>query len=226
LPYCEYLQTHFAWNGDFTNGENYEYRIAIPIATISYIGVEIVAVAAFEAAKPSELQKPAKNIALVTVIFYVVSVGGIAANVEWFNESLETLLSQSLVNVTSPDTNLGHTPMFIGTVYPVVAAPIIAALQVNATKIAGFLTGLLVYSGLSSANVALYVASRTLYGLTRNIDSTNRGWLSIFAIFGVVTPRTRIPIWSLLISTIIFATWMPFVKLSTGFTQAEVRYRN
>jgi yeast amino acid transporter len=52
--------------------------------TISFIGVEIVAVTAFEAAKPHELQNPAKNVAWATLVLYLMSIGGFIANVEWF----------------------------------------------------------------------------------------------------------------------------------------------
>lgn len=197
----------------------------IPIVTISLIGVEIIAVTAFEAAKPSELQSPAKNIAWVTFVIYLMSIGGFIANVEWFNPNLPTLLSQPLVSNVLPSTVLGHTPVFNQTGLPVSAAPIIAAWQVNAPTIAGLLAGFLIYSGLSCANVGLYVASRTLYGLTRNIDNEDRRWfVRIFAKLNVVTARTRVPIYSILVSVIVFSSWLPFVNFSTGFTQEEVRY--
>jgi amino acid transporter len=193
--------------------------------TISFIGVEIIAVTAFEAAKPRELHSPAKNIAWVTLVIYLLSIGGFIANVEWFNQNLPTLLSQPLVNISLPNFDLGHIPVFNKTGLPISAAPVIAAWQVDASTVAGLLTGFLIYSGLSCANVSLYVASRTLYGITRSIDNEDKRWfVRMFAKLNVVTHRTRIPIYSILISAIIFATWLPFVHFSTGFTQEEVRY--
>jgi amino acid transporter len=153
-----------------------------------------------------------------------MSIGGFIANVEWFNQNLPTLLSQPLVNTSLPNMNLGHTPVFNKTGLPISAAPVIAAWQVNASTVAGLLTGFLIYSGLSAANVALYVSSRTLYGLTRHLDRDDRRWyVRMFAKLNFITHRTKVPIYSVLLSVIVFSSWLPFVNFSTGFTQEEVR---
>jgi yeast amino acid transporter len=195
--------------------------IAIPIATFSYTGVEIVTVTAFEAAKPKELRMPAKNIAYFTLIFYVLNIGGFIANIEWFNQNLPQFFSQPLVSLQTP--NLGHTPWFPQTGLRSSAAPIIATLQVGMKTLPAVLTGLLMYSGLSAANASLYVASRTLYGLTRDLAYDDERFLvRMAAKLNVISPRTRVPLWSLLVSVLAFSSWLPFIKIHSGYTQEDV----
>lgn len=202
------------------------HRIAIPQAVFAYIGVELVTVTAFEAKNPKDLRLPAKNISYVVLIIYAVTVGVISANVEWFDQNLPLFYSQSLISTDGADVNtLGHSPIvdqtrgLLGTTF----APVIATLEAGLSYIpvASVLLGFLVYSALSCANVNLYVASRTLYGLTRDLDLNSRNWFeSFFAHLNVVTPRWRVPIWSVIASIICIASWLPFVKL--GLNEEEV----
>jgi amino acid transporter len=195
--------------------------VAIPIATFSYIGVEIVTVTAFEAANPIDLRKPAKNIAYFTMIFYVLNIGGFIANVEWFNQSLPQFFGQPLVSLQS--SGLGHTPLFPETILRSSAAPVIATLQVGMKTLPAVLTGLLIYSGLSAANASLYVASRTLYGLTRDLsDDDDRFLFRMAAKLNIISPWTRVPLWSLVVSVLVFSSWLPFIRIHSGYSQADV----
>lgn len=141
-------------------------RIAISLAIFPYIGIELVTVTAFEAKDPAKLRWPTKNIAYFITIVYAVTVGGIAANVEWFDPHLPQHYSQSLVSTKSCDIDvLGHCPLADptranGTNF----APIIAVLEAGMPykPVATVLLASLVYSALSCANTNLYVASRTL----------------------------------------------------------------
>lgn len=99
----------------------------------------------------------------------------------------------------------------------------IAALQVGIPILPGVLVAFIVYSGLSTANSALYIASRTLYGLTRDLDQLDsRRVVSFFAKLNTLSPTTKIPVWALIVSTFAFASWLPFVHLQNKFTQSEV----
>jgi yeast amino acid transporter len=164
---------------------------------------------------------PAKNIAYFTLIFYVLNIGGFIANIEWFNQNLPQFFSQPLVSLQTP--NLGHTPWFPQTGLRSSAAPIIATLQVGMKTLPAVLTGLLMYSGLSAANASLYVASRTLYGLTRDLAYDDERFLvRMAAKLNVISPRTRVPLWSLLVSVLAFSSWLPFIKIHSGYTQEDV----
>ena len=200
--------------------------IAIPLAVFAYIGVELVTVTAFEAKNPKHLRWPAKNIAYVVLIIYAVTVGAISANIEWFDQNLPQFYSQSLISVNGTDVNtLGHRPIVDQTrgLLGTTIAPVVATLEAGLSYVplASVLLGFLVYSALSCANVNLYVASRTLYGLTRDLDINSKNWFeSFFAHLNVVTPRWRVPIWSVIASIVSIASWLPFVKL--GLNEQEV----
>jgi yeast amino acid transporter len=169
------------------------HRIAIPLAVFAYIGVELVTVTAFEAKNPADLRWPAKNIAYVILIIYAVTIGGISANLEWFDKNLPQFYSQPLISTHGTDNStLGHTPIIdqtkalLGTSF----APLIATLEAGSSYIpvANILLAFLVYSALSCANANLYVASRTLYGLTRDLDLASENWFeSLFAHLNIVT---------------------------------------
>ncbi|KAG4442062.1 hypothetical protein IFR05_002456 [Cadophora sp. M221] len=199
--------------------------ISIPLAIFSYIGVELVTVTAFEASDPSRLKGPTKHIAYIILAIYMISIGGFVANVEWFNQNLPHFFGQDLVIINDTDSTLGHIPRSDWhNSSRSTAAPVIAVLEVGLETLPGVLTGFLVYSGLSTANTALYVASRTLYGLTRDLSQTDRNIIvRFFAKLNTVSPTTRIPVWSLVTSCIIFSSWLPFVRFHSGYTKDEVQ---
>ncbi|KAI1375787.1 amino acid permease-domain-containing protein [Hypoxylon crocopeplum] len=74
----------------------------------------------------------------------------------------------------------------------------------------------LVFSALSCANTNLYLASRTLFGLTNQIDGgSNVPWyLTVLAWFGR-TNSYRVPIRAMAVSALAFA-WVPFLQLGGG----------
>ena len=77
---------------------------------------------------------------------------------------------------------------------------------------AAFLNGCYIFSALSASNSALYVASRTLYGLSRGLPPHNyitRPFRKLSTVF----PRTRTPARALLVSMLSFF-WLPFITLA------------
>jgi amino acid transporter len=203
-----------------------ENRESIPLAIFSYIGVELITVTAFEAKEDSRMQLPAKHIAYIVFIIYMISVGGFAANIEWFNQNLPQFEGQSLVNITSSTANLGHIPRYANILpglHGTTAAPIIAVAEAGLKVLPGALVGFLVYSGVSCANTALYVSSRTLYGLTRNLRyNADSVFERFFAHLNLVSGTTHVPSWAIGLSAFIFASWLPFIHLQTSFSQQEV----
>ncbi|KAF4629738.1 hypothetical protein G7Y89_g8404 [Cudoniella acicularis] len=199
---------------------------SIPLAIFSYIGIEIITVTAFEARNPSQLKVPAKHIAYIMMAIYLISIGGFIANVEWFNQSLPEFLAQPLVNIRDSIAVLGHTPynwpVDVGSRTSVV--PVIAVMQTGIKVLPGVLNGFIIYSGFSAANTVLYVASRTLYGLMRDLSPTDESKIvRFFARLNQVSPTTRIPVWSLIVSLVVFAIWLPFLHLNSAFTQQELQ---
>jgi len=212
-PYCQYPKLlHSFFN---TYWYIYACSVSIPLAIFSYIGVELLTVTAFEAANPSRLKGPTKHIAYIITVVYLVSIGGFVANLEWFNRNLPTFIDQPLVSLSSPNVLTARAP-HVWEAYSShnsTAAPIIALLQVGSDTAPAIINGILIYAGISTANTALYVASRTLYGLTRDLSSTSENiMVRIFAKLNTVSPTTRIPVWALIISCLAFA-WTPWIKV-------------
>jgi len=201
-------------------------RACIPLAIVSYIGVELITVTAFEAKEDSRMQLPAKHIAYVVFIIYMISVGGFAANIEWVNQNLAQFEGQSLVNITDQAADLGHVPRnadILPDLHGTTSTPIIAVAEAGLKVLPGVLIGFLVYSGVSCASTALYVASRTLYGLTRNLKyNSDSVFERSFAHLNLVSGTARVPSWAIGLSALIFASWLPFVDLQSFFSQQEV----
>jgi yeast amino acid transporter len=192
----------------------------------AYVGVELVTVTAFEAKNPADLRLPAKNIAYVVLIIYALTIGGISANVEWFDKNLPQFYSQPLISTYGMNNiTLGHTPIInqtmalLGTSF----APLIATLEAGSAYIpvTTALLVLLIYSALSCANANLYVASRALYGLTRDLNLASNNWFeSLFAHLNIVTVKWRVPLWSIIASVALVSSWLPFVRL--GLVEQDV----
>jgi yeast amino acid transporter len=147
--------------------------MALPLATFAYIGVELLTVTAFEARDPHELKLPARNIAWFTVVLYCISTGLIVSNISWKNQNLPTLFGQALTLVIrgGPNNDEYWLPA-LAEARQIHAAPILVLYRAGFKFLPAFLNGCLIYSALSCANTALYVAARQLYGMTRSITVT------------------------------------------------------
>lgn len=198
-------------------------RVSIPLAIFSYVGIEMITVTAFEASQPSRLKGPAKHIAYIIWAIYLISIGGFIANVEWFNQNLPTFFNQSLVSLDDPKVVAQHPHTWVDySKHTTTVAPVIALLQVGSSVLPDIINGVLIYSGLSAANTALYVASRTLYGLTRDLSSTDSNIIvRLFSNLNTVSPTTRIPVWSLIVSCLAFSSWLPFIAIKQ-YTTSDV----
>lgn len=184
------------------------HSIAIPVVVYTFMGVEIVAVTAFEARNPKALRFPAKWIAYVSFFLEFFLVLGEVLTVHWQDPSLQALDQRD-----APAVARGHkyTPIFI-------LAPLNARIRV----LPGFLSGCIIFCLLSCANTALYVASRTLFGLTREIPSSHTFWLMRWlSRLGTTTPRTYVPAWALILSVLPFC-WLPFVHLKHDYSTQYV----
>jgi yeast amino acid transporter len=187
---------------------------AIPLATFAYIGVELLTTTAFEARDPDVLRFPAATVGWFSTVLYALATGSFAANVFWKDPSLPMLFQQALAVITNPEKKAIYDELF--KTQPVMtASPLIALYRVGYRFLPSFLNGCFMYSALSCANTALYVASRQLYGMTRTItvdrDSgpIRRGlyWMS------TVHPNTVAP-WPAIAISGLLLCWLPFIKVS------------
>ena len=181
---------------------------AIPLIAYSFLGVEIVAVTAFEARDLKSLRGSSQIIAYVILLIYFLCAIGETLNVKWTNSDLPVIyggVGNSTATSTTSDTTTGSSSMII-----------IAAVKAGIANMPGFLNGCLLFSVLSASNTSLYVASRTLYGLTRKIPRSANPFMKIFHSFSFVIPSTGVPAAALIVSAISFF-WLPFLQLKGGY---------
>lgn len=95
-----------------------------------------------------------------------------------------------------------------------------ATLAAGYYDLAGFLNGCFIFSVLSTSNSTLYVASRTLYGLARQIPDSN--WIGKKVNrLSLVVRQTGVPAAALFFSAVSFI-WLPFLHLNRGYALEEV----
>jgi amino acid transporter len=189
-------------------------RVAIPIVAYGYIGVEIVAVTALEAKDPRKsLKYPAKLIAWLTAAIYFLSALGFYLNVAWTDPWLPALSGRLAHGTTAfqPSSNTTQTSSVL----------VIAVLHASIPTLPGFINGCLVMAVLSAANTALYVSSRTLFGLTREIDPDDKYWWWI-AKLSTTTPHRKVPAAALFLSAAAFC-WVPFLHLNKGTSDLDLQ---
>lgn len=191
---------------------------------------------AFEAKNPTDLKFPAKNLAWTMTVIYILTTLVFVLNVKWNDARLPSFYNQGLANSTggltsravvtgSMQDNGGNTTVTMQALRTH-SAPVIAVINAQINFLPGILNACFIYSDLSAANTALYVASRALFGLTRDIRIEDNSGRIIRAIakMATVESRTESPWWALLSSgSILF--WLPFINLSGGFTKDEVIFR-
>lgn len=95
-----------------------------------------------------------------------------------------------------------------------------ATLAAGYYNLAGVLNGCIIFSILSASNSALYVASRTLYGLALQIPDSNWIGKKIHDL-SLVVRQTGVPAAALLFSGVSFI-WLPFLQLNNGYALEEV----
>jgi amino acid transporter len=198
-------------------------KVAFPIATYAYLGVEIVAVTAVEARTPqNSLRFPARNIAWITASIYVISVIAYYFNVSWQDPNLPTY--QGRTSTPAPDSQ----PDSITGPPPSSSLVIIAALNANEVPISNVLLGFLIMAILSAANTALYVSSRTLWGLACNLDpQLGRSRYTFWRLLSKLsntTPSGKVPGWALIVSAIAFWWLLPFSRLAQTSSAVNVSF--
>lgn len=186
--------------------------LIIPLLAYGFLGVEIVTVTAFEARNPrKDLRFPSKYIAYIIFFLFLVCGLGEALNVDWNNPNLPSLNPRSATPVGNlTKSHVDKSPSVL----------IISAQSTNAKGLAGFLNACLIFTCLSAATTSLYVSSRTLYGLTRELQEDCSWPLSWCAKLGTIHPKTSVPVRALLVSALAFI-WLPFLHLQRGYPIQE-----
>ena len=174
----------------------------IPIVAYAFVGIESVSVTASEARDLESLRVASQTVSYFVFTIYLFCGIGEFLNVDYKNSDLPDIEAS-----VKKDHNSS-------------AIIVIAASQDGYKPVAGFLNGCLIFSALSCSNTALYMASRTLYGMTRIINPS--GSLQVLKSLGSVWPKTGVPMWALFVSFLAFY-WLPFLQLDRGHAVADVR---
>jgi yeast amino acid transporter len=214
---------------------HFHYRMSISIATFAYVGVEIVAASALEVQWPkpkrsetdqqtsSKSRQPKDTLIGNTVKFsaswtsVLATIGytlmGVLAtlNIQWNDCQLPRLswLKPSASSndcYSSPGTSLTNT----SSVFVAIAE------RSSIPHLADVFNAFLVFTCLSCASTNLYVASRTLFGLTSRLDDGHEQpwYLRFMAYFGK-TDRYKVPRRAMIFSAFAF-WWVPFLQLQSG----------
>ncbi|KAI5368459.1 hypothetical protein J4E82_010754 [Alternaria postmessia] len=200
------IQDGFKYNQDYTTNKYRALAYVIPMIAFGFLGIETVAVTAFEAHTSRSLRLPSQSIAYVVLLLYFLCLLGQCLNVSWQDEHLP-LIYGGIGNSTT-DTNELKNPTSSN-------LTIIALWAQGQKGLAGFLNGAMIFSVISAANTSLYVASRTLYGIARDVPTTNRLGKFLHS-FSVVVPKTGVPARALIFSAGAFL-WLPFLSLKGGY---------
>ncbi|QQK43244.1 Amino acid/polyamine transporter I [Penicillium digitatum] len=200
--------------------------MSISIATFAYTGVEVFAVSALEAKwtyradetstisdvleRPNDaqigksFQFSARFIPLLAMVGYTMSGLVATFDIERDNCALPRLSWLSL-DAEAGCKKPSNSAAFVS----------IAAMS-NIPHMADVFNALLVFTCLSCAATNLYVASRTLFGLTSRLDGGEgqRWYLRIFAWFGKTDGR-QVPLRAMVFSAVAF-WWVPFLQLIRG----------
>ena len=145
-------------------------------------------------------------------------------NVDWTNPNLPEYFNQGLVSLSNsldPSTSANAPGVTKGLRSD--STPVIAAIVAGLGSLPGFLTACFIYSALSTANTGLFVASRGLFGLTRDIRTErDSGWfIRAIARLSTVESRTRSPWWALCLSVLVLC-WLPFQRMNSSCSKQEV----
>ena len=114
--------------------------------------------AAYEARSSKALRFSSQWTSYIVFILYLLCTIGETLNVKWTNPNLPGYINSTGV-VIKPNSE---------------STVVVALWTAGYHKLAGIINGCLIFSVLSTSNTSLYVASRTLYGMAREMTSQNR----------------------------------------------------
>lgn len=216
--------------------------ISLQVGAFAFVGIEIPAVTALEArmtARTGSTQAPKRpaNRALqfscswlpfIVAAIYVAMGMLASANVDRAHEDLPSQ-NRSPENSTNPATCRRTNSVFV-----------ISAMDSGIPGLPDAFTAFIIVTAWTSANTALYVSSRTLYGLFVHLrdkePQKDRAHRNILYRLGFKFSRAigtsrkthggkRIPVLALILSAIVFC-FVPFLQLAHVTTTSEVQSKH
>lgn len=213
------INAKFHTNTNYTSNFGTAFCMALPLVAWSFGGIDSTTMAAFEARSVKDIALASSSVHWITFLLYLFFGISIMLTVPWNSSSFPLIYSREISNST---TNVGAC---VSSQIAVVVALCnsnssyydedsnngIAYRHQPHPSLAGFVNGCLLYSVLSAGNTALYLASRTLYGLTSSPRLRGHGYLGeLIRLLGTVDPRTGVPVYAVVFSWLILC-WVPLL---------------
>jgi amino acid transporter len=207
--------------------------MSISIATFAYVGVEVIAACALEAQWPGESadehtepapETPKDTLIGTTVKFSAIFIPVLATVAYTLSGVLGSIdISEGDCHLPRlswlPDKNCTG-PAGTGTG----AAFVLIAAESEIPYLADVFNAFLVFTCLSCAGTSLYIASRTLFGLTSRLEGGRGGgkrWLLRGLAWFGKTNRHNVPLRAMIFSAVAF-WWVPFLQLIGGRTRSSI----
>jgi amino acid transporter len=185
----------------------------IPIVAFGFIGLEAISVTAFEAA-PKSLAWPSRFVAYIASSMYLLCLLSQCLNIPWTNPDLPEIYG-GIGKIQKRDDDGGSDASFSNIL------AIMAIRKWGKNNLDGFINGAIIFSVLSASNTALYISSRTLYGMALRIqDSSVLGKAA--KAFKRVDHKTGVPLRALVLSWASFI-WVPFLSLGNN-DRLQIQY--
>lgn len=181
------------------------------ITAFAFVGVEVVAACALEARPSTRTTRTTNNNVNQTIKFSAVYLPSLAAAVYVLAGFLVTL------DVSATDSNLPQVSWGGGEAShsSTDSAFVLAALKSRIPALKDVINVFILMTAITCANTNLYVASRTLFGLTRELEQgSGQPWyVNMLASLGTTNDR-RVPMRAMLASCVFL--WTPFLLFIKG----------
>lgn len=207
LPFCKSLLQQSEKFGTNTT------RMSISIATFAYVGVEVVAASALETrwSNTRRRTQTGQEVFFIgkTIKFTAIFFPFLAA-ISYALSGLLTSLNIPRDHCSLPRLSWVHKPQrcFNDTVASR-SAFIINAAESGIPHLSNVFNAFLVFTAVTCANTNLFVASRSLFGLTARLDGGSRQkWYIRFLAFFGKTNRHKVPMRAVVFSAVVFC-WVP-----------------
>lgn len=197
--------------------------MALPLVAWSFGGIESTTMAAFEAKTIDDIALASKSIHWILIALHFFYILGMMFTVPW--DSSDVTSFHPWVNITrasaDPRSGLFNTFNSTDECYKSTIAVVKAICNINRPQggrpnadvrgLANFVNAVILYSVLSCGNAALYIASRTLYGLASSERVPRKGLTEpLIRYLGSTRPGTGVPFYAVVFSWLIFC-WVPFL---------------
>jgi len=207
--------------------------MCLSFATFAYVGVEIIAASALEAKWPkrrttedridSDISRKSNDTLIGSSVKFSAIYIPVLATIAY---SLSGVLVS--LDISRADCQLPRLSWVTGGIdgcgnshgdpaaESTASAFVIIAQQSGIPHLSDVFNAFLVFTALTCANTNLYVASRTLFGLTSRLEGgKGQPWLlRILAWFGRTNHR-KVPMRAMIFSALAF-WWVPFLQLKEG----------